>query len=132
MPEGLLSSVSAGASPEPVQQKGTHWRGQHHCRACGNLFCASCSSKKKELPEFGYLGEQRVCNTCFSSASSDNPKKKRGRSSTVSRPVLEDTMLLTDSLGRPVRRFHFCLTVNSFRWYKNQGEEESGRLHRYT
>ena len=75
----------------------------------------------------GYLGDQRVCDRCFE-AKPPKRAKKRSRTSTVSEPVLQAEMLLTDSLGRPVRRFHFALTVNSFRWYKHQHEEESGRV----
>lgn len=72
----------------------------------------------------GYLGDQRVCDRCFE-VKPPKRTKKRSRTSTASEPVLQAEMLLTDSLGRPVRRFYFCLTVNSFRWYKHQHEEES-------
>mmetsp|Transcript_30311 Transcript_30311/g.84713 ORF Transcript_30311/g.84713 Transcript_30311/m.84713 type:complete len:620 (+) Transcript_30311:76-1935(+) len=40
---------------------------KHHCRACGMIFCDSCSSYRLEMPpEYGYAGPQRVCFACFS------------------------------------------------------------------
>jgi hypothetical protein len=37
---------------------------KHHCRACGRIFCDSCSSTRTQLPpEHGY-GMQRVCDGC--------------------------------------------------------------------
>jgi len=38
---------------------------QHHCRACGQVFCAKCSSKSCVLPKFGIEREVRVCDSCF-------------------------------------------------------------------
>ena len=33
---------------------------QHHCRACGQVFCGRCSSKACVLPKFGIEKEVRV------------------------------------------------------------------------
>uniref|UniRef100_A0A0K2V3S4 Hepatocyte growth factor-regulated tyrosine kinase substrate n=1 Tax=Lepeophtheirus salmonis TaxID=72036 RepID=A0A0K2V3S4_LEPSM len=38
---------------------------QHHCRACGQVFCSKCSSKSCNLPKFGIEKEVRVCESCF-------------------------------------------------------------------
>ncbi|XP_059087624.1 hepatocyte growth factor-regulated tyrosine kinase substrate-like [Tigriopus californicus] len=38
---------------------------QHHCRACGQVFCGKCSSKFCVLPKFGIEKEVRVCDSCF-------------------------------------------------------------------
>ena len=38
---------------------------QHHCRACGQVFCSKCSSKSCHLPKFGIEREVRVCDPCF-------------------------------------------------------------------
>eukprot|EP00736_Rhodelphis_marinus_P011712 Rmarinus@m.3031 len=38
---------------------------RHHCRACGMIFCNSCTSRTMELPEFGMPAPVRVCNRCF-------------------------------------------------------------------
>jgi growth factor-regulated tyrosine kinase substrate len=36
---------------------------QHHCRACGQVFCAKCSAKMCPLPKFGI--EREVLNCVF-------------------------------------------------------------------
>ena len=33
---------------------------QHHCRACGQVFCSKCSSKSCTLPKFGIEREVRL------------------------------------------------------------------------
>ncbi|CAF0757271.1 unnamed protein product [Rotaria sp. Silwood1] len=38
---------------------------RHHCRACGETFCATCSSKSSQLLEFGIEDEVRVCESCY-------------------------------------------------------------------
>ena len=37
---------------------------KHHCRACGLLVCAECSSRFATLCDYDELGPQRVCNKC--------------------------------------------------------------------
>ncbi|THD20278.1 Hepatocyte growth factor-regulated tyrosine kinase substrate [Fasciola hepatica] len=43
----------------------TTFRRRHHCRHCGNSFCAECSSERAVLPKFGIEKEVRVCDHCF-------------------------------------------------------------------
>lgn len=38
---------------------------RHHCRNCGKVFCARCSSNSVPLPKFGHIKPVRVCNKCF-------------------------------------------------------------------
>lgn len=39
---------------------------KHHCRACGEGFCDSCSTKTRPVPERGWgLAPVRVCEACF-------------------------------------------------------------------
>ncbi|KAM4013620.1 zinc finger FYVE domain-containing protein 1 [Anomaloglossus baeobatrachus] len=39
---------------------------KHHCRACGEGFCDSCSSKIRPVPERGWgLSPVRVCDACY-------------------------------------------------------------------
>jgi len=49
---------------------------QHHCRACGQVFCGKCSAKSCVLPKFGIEREVRVCDSCFAQygpSASDTP-----------------------------------------------------------
>eukprot|EP00045_Choanoeca_perplexa_P013788 m.157711 g.157711 ORF g.157711 m.157711 type:complete len:1047 (+) comp16455_c0_seq2:45-3185(+) len=41
-------------------------RRRHHCRACGHIFCSTCSSRKLLLPQYSVEVQQRVCEACFS------------------------------------------------------------------
>lgn len=38
---------------------------QHHCRACGDIFCDKCSSKQCPIPKFGIDRDVRVCDLCY-------------------------------------------------------------------
>uniref|UniRef100_T2MIM2 Hepatocyte growth factor-regulated tyrosine kinase substrate n=1 Tax=Hydra vulgaris TaxID=6087 RepID=T2MIM2_HYDVU len=55
---------------------------QHHCRACGEVFCNKCSSKTSIIPKIGMEREVRVCDTCFDEINPNtgkeikNPKKE--------------------------------------------------------
>ncbi|XP_067011920.1 zinc finger FYVE domain-containing protein 1 isoform X2 [Anabrus simplex] len=43
---------------------------KHHCRACGEGFCEECSSRAMPVPERGWMTPVRVCDFCYSKASS--------------------------------------------------------------
>ncbi|EGD79452.1 hypothetical protein PTSG_10018 [Salpingoeca rosetta] len=43
----------------------TVFRRRHHCRACGHVFCHTCSNRWMELPQHGFKGKQRVCESCY-------------------------------------------------------------------
>ena len=38
---------------------------RHHCRACGNLVCSSCSPHRSLVEDLESLGRLRVCNECI-------------------------------------------------------------------
>ncbi|CAF0887485.1 unnamed protein product [Rotaria sp. Silwood1] len=38
---------------------------KHHCRACGETFCATCSSRQCPLLEYGIEDDVRVCIECY-------------------------------------------------------------------
>jgi len=37
---------------------------KHHCRACGNIFCADCSSHFTTIPQMAFHKPVRVCADC--------------------------------------------------------------------
>ncbi|XP_050302992.1 zinc finger FYVE domain-containing protein 1-like isoform X2 [Anthonomus grandis grandis] len=38
---------------------------KHHCRACGEGFCESCSSQRCPVPQKGWTDPVRVCDSCY-------------------------------------------------------------------
>ena len=45
---------------------------KHHCRRCGDVFCAACSKQKTRLPVWGHPREEvRVCGECARVAASE-------------------------------------------------------------
>jgi hypothetical protein len=55
---------------------------RHHCRKCGRLVCATCSSKKVMLSNLGKA--KRVCDECYKALApeSSGPKTPRGQPDT--------------------------------------------------
>lgn len=50
---------------------------KHHCRKCGGVFCASCTSKRTQVPTLpGYPAAslRRVCDKCYSSILEETQK----------------------------------------------------------
>ena len=39
---------------------------QHHCRACGRIFCNDCTKHRIALSHLGYYMPVRVCDECYS------------------------------------------------------------------
>eukprot|EP00094_Tigriopus_californicus_P005213 TCALIF_05026-PB protein Name:"Similar to WDFY3 WD repeat and FYVE domain-containing protein 3 (Homo sapiens)" AED:0.04 eAED:0.04 QI:7/0.93/0.68/1/1/1/16/134/3650 len=56
--EGSESCVGCGV-------KFTIYERRHHCRACGKLFCSSCSQYQASIPKMKILQKVRVCKPCF-------------------------------------------------------------------
>ena len=40
------------------------FRGKHHCRLCGDIFCNSCTRNRVPVPRWGYMTPVRVCDQC--------------------------------------------------------------------
>eukprot|EP01117_Protostelium_nocturnum_P013754 TRINITY_DN5167_c0_g1_i2.p2 TRINITY_DN5167_c0_g1~~TRINITY_DN5167_c0_g1_i2.p2 ORF type:complete len:1051 (+),score=338.99 TRINITY_DN5167_c0_g1_i2:103-3255(+) len=43
----------------------TRVRRRHHCRACGHIFCGTCSSHSIEIPHLMFFTPVRVCDDCL-------------------------------------------------------------------
>lgn len=59
VPDQLVAACSFCNSPF------TLFRRRHHCRACGQIFCANCSKFTKNLNYWGYNEPVRVCESCY-------------------------------------------------------------------
>ncbi|EIN14395.1 hypothetical protein PUNSTDRAFT_96221 [Punctularia strigosozonata HHB-11173 SS5] len=62
----------------------TAWRRKHHCRICGQIFCARCASNIMNGGRFGHDGMIRVCNLCLEQASKTDDDDDDDRRSIVS------------------------------------------------
>jgi len=51
---------------------GTFVDSRHHCRRCGNTFCAKCSSGRAPLLLFQVTDPARLCDACYPEAQADN------------------------------------------------------------
>ena len=63
-------SFSASAKPDSWSndRRESENATKHHCRACGEGFCDSCSNYKMPVPERGWGADPvRVCFGCFNS-----------------------------------------------------------------
>lgn len=38
---------------------------KHHCKACGNVFCQTCSNSRVAVTSLEKVGPLRVCNLCY-------------------------------------------------------------------
>lgn len=45
---------------------------RHHCRHCGSIVCAPCSSNTMSIPQFGIESKVRVCTACHEALSWPN------------------------------------------------------------
>ena len=61
---------------------------KHHCRNCGQIFCAKCSSKLSTIPKYGIEKEVRVCDDCFDKL---NKSVKSGEQTAVTKPISGNT-----------------------------------------
>ena len=41
------------------------FRGRHHCRSCGGIYCDNCSRKRAPVLKYGFHEMVRVCDNCY-------------------------------------------------------------------
>jgi len=75
LPVAWMDDSDAVACASCEQEFGP-FRRKHHCRNCGNIFCNSCSLKKRILPKLGYSQMQRVCDSCARTIPSSEKEEK--------------------------------------------------------
>lgn len=56
--------VSSLAHTHQQISKISFCRRRHHCRLCGQIFCAKCCSSRIDGASLGYMGELRLCDWC--------------------------------------------------------------------
>eukprot|EP01057_Protomagalhaensia_wolfi_P000070 Protomagalhaensia_wolfi_Nauph_80__69@NODE_103_length_3698_cov_187_907078_g77_i0_p1_GENE_NODE_103_length_3698_cov_187_907078_g77_i0NODE_103_length_3698_cov_187_907078_g77_i0_p1_ORF_typecomplete_len327_score46_65FYVE/PF01363_21/5_6e21FYVE_2/PF02318_16/0_00019FYVE_2/PF02318_16/4_1e02FYVE_2/PF02318_16/1_9e02DUF3584/PF12128_8/0_0019TPR_MLP1_2/PF07926_12/0_034zfRING_9/PF13901_6/0_039zfRING_9/PF13901_6/1_5e03FapA/PF03961_13/7_6e02FapA/PF03961_13/0_26DUF2203/PF09969_9/0_23UPF0242/PF06785_11/5_7e02UPF024 len=45
---------------------------KHHCRYCGQIFCADCTTRRLTLPSRGLKTPSRVCEGCYTNLTNDD------------------------------------------------------------
>ncbi|XP_014242733.1 zinc finger FYVE domain-containing protein 1-like [Cimex lectularius] len=70
----------------------------HHCRVCGEGVCATCSSRKKSVPEKGWEYPVRVCDFCFA-PSQESQASLSSDSEVMPRKVTEAVVTTFSTLG---------------------------------
>ncbi|GAB1297165.1 Hepatocyte growth factor-regulated tyrosine kinase substrate [Apodemus speciosus] len=94
-------SVVLGAGPWCLASVLLRINGEHHCRACGQIFCGKCSSKYSTIPKFGIEKEVRVCEPCYEQLN----KKAEGKAaSTTELPPEYLTSPLSQQSQLPPKR----------------------------
>ena len=51
---------------------------RHHCRACGGVFCSSCSLSREAFPHLGYHEPVRCCTPCATIVHEQRQRPARG------------------------------------------------------
>ncbi|KAH8554358.1 hypothetical protein BGW37DRAFT_484445, partial [Umbelopsis sp. PMI_123] len=57
------------------QQPFNIWRRKHHCRICGQIFCAKCASNIIQGHRINQQGQVRVCKFCLASLQSQEEEE---------------------------------------------------------
>lgn len=77
------------------------WNRRHHCRACGNVVCSTCSNARREV--FGLLGYHRVCDECLGNGVWKDPHQHRLGVAQKTAQTIEDSKELEQVENNPLR-----------------------------
>lgn len=75
-----LGGLTQSAPPAPIETQTvcheckrpfTFLDRKHHCRHCGNTFCAADSSRRIAIPKFGLHTRVRVCDGCYTAVATE-------------------------------------------------------------
>ncbi|XP_043285149.1 zinc finger FYVE domain-containing protein 1-like isoform X2 [Venturia canescens] len=73
---------------------------KHHCRSCGEGFCAKCSSNVKTVPARNWFTPVRVCDSCFTKDNNSNNEPILDNTEDVSaRKVTEHVVSTLNAVG---------------------------------
>lgn len=72
---------------------------KHHCRACGEGFCAQCSSQTKCVPFRNWYTPVRVCDTCYMKDTSSNNEVTQSLEDVNARKVTEHVVSTLSAVG---------------------------------
>ncbi|KAG8042234.1 hypothetical protein G9C98_004868 [Cotesia typhae] len=72
---------------------------KHHCRSCGEGFCANCSSQTKPVPARNWLTPVRVCDGCFSKDTNSNETTSDTTEDVSVRKVSEHVVSTLNAFG---------------------------------
>ncbi|KAK2576416.1 hypothetical protein KPH14_005753 [Odynerus spinipes] len=72
---------------------------KHHCRACGEGFCAQCSSQTKCVPSKNWYTPVRVCDICYSKDTNSNDEVAQPIEDVSARKVTEHVVSTLSAVG---------------------------------
>ncbi|CAJ0945376.1 unnamed protein product, partial [Mesorhabditis belari] len=89
---------STGRECYQCEEKFTAFRRKHHCRLCGQIFCAKCCNAHVPGAPLGYIGDLRLCSYCVKMVEQHliEGEEKEKEETNVPQPIL-----LSSSVSAP-------------------------------
>ena len=93
---------------------------KHHCRECGEGFCAKCSVKTKCVPARNWYTPVRVCDSCYSKDSNSNDEVINNTEDVSVRKVTEHVVSAVSAVGTVLtysKCKYWCLTWREINFF---------------